>query len=94
MRCKTVRYAQSFLPATSICTASLFAAPGVKIVDDPRSGRFPEPIGASGQDDVLVGRIRGDVSLPPGQGVNMFIAGDQLLKGAATNAVQIAELLL
>jgi len=72
----------------------LFAAPGVKIVDDPVAGRFPEPIGASGQDDVLVGRIREDISLPAGQGVNMFIAGDQLLKGAATNAVQIAELLL
>jgi aspartate-semialdehyde dehydrogenase len=72
----------------------LCAAAGVKVVDDAAAGQFPEPIAASGQDDVLVGRIRNDISLPEGRGVNMFIAGDQLLKGAATNAVQIAELLL
>ena len=70
------------------------AAPGVTVVDDTARNRFPEPVLAAGQDDVLVGRLRGDVSAAPGLGLNMFIAGDQLRKGAATNAVQIAELLL
>ncbi len=68
-------------------------APGVKIVDDREKNYFPMPIDASEQDDVLVGRIRQDISQPDGKGIDMFIAGDQLLKGAALNAVQIAELL-
>jgi aspartate-semialdehyde dehydrogenase len=51
------------------------------------------PLDASGQGDILVGRIRGDVSDPSGHSIAMFVAGDQLLKGAALNAVQIAELL-
>ncbi len=69
-------------------------APGVKVVDDPANNRFPEPIDASGQDDVLVGRIRQDLGQDDGVGIELFIAGDQLRKGAALNAVQIAELLL
>ncbi len=68
-------------------------APGIKIVDDKEKNYFPMPIDASEQDDVLVGRIRQDISQPDGRGIDMFIAGDQLLKGAALNAVQIAELL-
>ncbi len=68
-------------------------APGIKIVDDREKNYFPMPIDASEQDDVLVGRIRQDISQPDGRGIDMFIAGDQLLKGAALNAVQIAELL-
>jgi aspartate-semialdehyde dehydrogenase len=52
------------------------------------------PRDASGQDDILVGRIRRDLSDPSGRSIAMFVAGDQLLKGAALNAVQIAELLL
>ena len=52
------------------------------------------PIDASGQDDILVGRIRQDLSDPSGRSLNLFVAGDQLLKGAALNAVQIAALLL
>jgi aspartate-semialdehyde dehydrogenase len=52
------------------------------------------PKDASGQDPILVGRIRVDVSDPSGRSIAMFVAGDQLLKGAALNAVQIAELLL
>jgi len=68
-------------------------APGIKIVDDREKNYFPMPIDASEQDDVLVGRIRQDISQPAGRGIDMFIAGDQLLKGAALNAVQIAELL-
>jgi aspartate-semialdehyde dehydrogenase len=69
-------------------------APGVKVVDDPGRNYFPMPKDASGQDDILVGRIRQDVSDPTGRSVALFVAGDQLLKGAALNAVQIAELLV
>jgi aspartate-semialdehyde dehydrogenase len=68
-------------------------APGVKIVDDRVRNYFPMPIEASGQDDVLVGRIRRDLSDPTGHSISLFVAADQLLKGAALNAVQIAELL-
>ena len=69
-------------------------APGVKVVDDVERNYFPMPKDASGQDPILVGRIRKDLSDPSGHSVAMFVAGDQLLKGAALNAVQIAELLL
>jgi aspartate-semialdehyde dehydrogenase len=68
-------------------------APGVKVVDDRERNYFPMPIDASGQDDVLVGRIRKDLSDPSGHSISMFVAADQLLKGAALNAIQIAELL-
>jgi aspartate-semialdehyde dehydrogenase len=73
--------------------AILSDAPGVKIVDDRLKNHFPMPIDASGQDDVLVGRIRRDLSDPGGHSISMFVAADQLLKGAALNAIQIAELL-
>ena len=72
----------------------LAAAPGLQIVDDPANNRFPMPRDASGKDDVLVGRLRTDQSDPSGRTIAMLVAGDQLLKGAALNAVQIAELLL
>jgi aspartate-semialdehyde dehydrogenase len=65
----------------------------VKIVDDRTKNYFPMPIDASGQDDVLVGRIRRDLSDASGHSISMFVAADQLLKGAALNAIQIAELL-
>ena len=68
-------------------------APGVKLVDDPERNYFPMPKDASGGDPILVGRIRRDISDPSGRSIAMFVAGDQLLKGAALNAVQIAELL-
>jgi aspartate-semialdehyde dehydrogenase len=71
----------------------LAAAPGVKLVDDRVANYFPMPKDASGQGDILVGRIRQDISDPSGRSVQLFVAGDQLLKGAALNAVQIAELL-
>jgi aspartate-semialdehyde dehydrogenase len=71
----------------------LEGAPGVKIVHDVEKNYFPMPKDASGQGDVLVGRIRQDASDPSGRSIAMFVAGDQLLKGAALNAVQIAELL-
>jgi aspartate-semialdehyde dehydrogenase len=68
-------------------------APGVKIVDDRANNYFPMPVDASGQDDVLVGRIRKDLSDASGHSIAMFVSADQLLKGAALNAIQIAELL-
>jgi aspartate-semialdehyde dehydrogenase len=71
----------------------LTGAPGVRLVDDRTGNYFPMPVDASGQDDVLVGRIRQDLSDPSGHSISMFVAADQLLKGAALNAVQIAELL-
>lgn len=70
------------------------AAPGVKIVDDTARNYFPMPKDASGADDILVGRIRRDLSDASGKSISLFCAGDQLLKGAALNAVQIAEALL
>ncbi|MDD3117732.1 MAG: aspartate-semialdehyde dehydrogenase [Victivallales bacterium] len=73
--------------------AILSLAPGVTVVDDPANKRYPMPADASGMYDVLAGRIRQDVSRDDKRGLDMFISGDQLLKGAALNAVQIAELL-
>lgn len=72
----------------------LAKAPGVRLVDDRERNYFPMPLDASGQDDVLVGRIRQDPSIPDGRGLQFICSGDQLLKGAALNAVQIAELFL
>ena len=73
--------------------AILSKAPGVRIVDDRTKNYFPMPIDASGQDNVLVGRIRKDLSDASGHSISMFVSADQLLKGAALNAIQIAELL-
>ena len=68
-------------------------SPGVILCDDPANKVYPMPIDATDQYDVLVGRIRQDVSRADKKGLEMFISGDQLLKGAALNAVQIAEVL-
>jgi aspartate-semialdehyde dehydrogenase len=67
-------------------------APGVKVVDDPKRNRYPLPIDAAGKDDTFVGRIREDESIK--NGINMWIVSDNLRKGAALNAVQVAELLV
>lgn len=72
----------------------LAEAPGVKLVDRVEENHFPMPLEASGQDLVLVGRIRQDLSRDDGRGIELFVAGDQIRKGAATNAVQIAERLV
>ena len=69
----------------------LSQAPGVKLVEDWQANYFPMPMEASGQDAVLVGRIRQDISHPCG--LELWLSGDQIRKGAALNAVQIAELL-
>jgi len=68
-------------------------APGVTVLDDREHNRFPMPIDTTGKDDVFVGRIRQDESLPNNRGINIWVSGDQLRKGAALNAIQIAELL-
>ena len=72
----------------------LSSAPGVKVVDDAARNYFPMPVDASGKDEILVGRIRRDLSDSTGRSISIFSAGDQLRKGAALNAVQIAEKLL
>jgi len=72
--------------------AVLAQAAGVRVVDDPVAGEYPMPLDASGRDEVLVGRIRGDASVE--SGVNLWLASDNLRKGAALNAVQIAEQVL
>jgi len=72
----------------------LSKAPGLEIIDDRAANRFPEPLMASGVDAVAVGRLREDRSLPPGKGLVMWLCGDQIRKGAALNAVQIAEVML
>ena len=73
--------------------AILAAAPGVQVVDDPASKLYPMPIDATEKYDILVGRIRQDISRNDKKGLDIFVSGDQVLKGAALNAVQIAELL-
>ncbi len=85
-----LEFAQPFDPdrARSI----LATAPGVKLVEDWQANYFPMPIDASGKDEVLVGRIRQDISHP--NGLELWLCGDQIRKGAALNAVQIAELLI
>jgi len=70
----------------------LRTTPGVVVVDNPYENEYPMPIDAHGKDDVFVGRIRIDESQP--RTLNMWIVADNLRKGAATNAVQIAEVLI
>lgn len=74
------------------CRELLAASPGVRVVDDPAAALYPTAIDAAGADEVLVGRIRRDPDRP--RTLNLWVAGDNLRKGAALNAVQIAELLV
>ncbi len=85
-----VRTAEDLSPDD--CRKLLAKAPGVIVVDDPANGVYPMALDAAGRDEVLVGRIRRD----PGEErtLNLWVAGDNLRKGAATNAVQVAELLI
>jgi aspartate-semialdehyde dehydrogenase len=66
--------------------------PGLRLWDEPAENRYPMPVIAEGQDDCFVGRVREDLSLP--NGINFWVVGDQLRKGAALNGIQIAELLI
>lgn len=79
-------------PSLEAIRNALAAFPGVTLVDDREANTFPMPLEASGRDDVLVGRIRNDVSHD--KAVDLFVSGDQILKGAALNGYQIAELLI
>ncbi len=85
-----LEFSQPFSP--DLARDILSQAPGVKLVEDWQANYFPMPIDATGQDDVLVGRIRQDISHPCG--LELWLCGDQIRKGAALNAVQIAELLV
>ena len=92
-RCHSESVAVQFERPLSVAAAQelLAAAPGVELCDDPASKRYPMPIHMAGRDPVAVGRLRlGRVFAP---GLTFWLAGDQLRKGAALNAVQIAELL-
>jgi len=71
--------------------ALLESAPGVSVVDDPKNNSYPLATDAAGGDDTLVGRIREDESIE--NGINLWVVADNIRKGAATNAVQIAEIL-
>jgi aspartate-semialdehyde dehydrogenase len=85
--------AETDVKVTAERARELFARfPGLKIWDDPAEQRYPMPIAVEGQDDCWVGRVREDLSHP--RALSFWVVGDQLRKGAATNAVQIAELLL
>ena len=85
-----LEFAQPF--AVDKAQELISSAPGVKLVEDWQQNYFPMPIDATGKDDVLVGRIRQDISHDCG--LELWLCGDQIRKGAALNAVQIAELLL
>jgi aspartate-semialdehyde dehydrogenase len=78
---------------TAVQARELFARfPGLRVLDEPAAQQYPMPISVEGQDDCVVGRVREDPSHP--RALNFWVVGDQLRKGAATNAVQIAELVL
>mmetsp|Transcript_11227 Transcript_11227/g.35601 ORF Transcript_11227/g.35601 Transcript_11227/m.35601 type:complete len:187 (+) Transcript_11227:64-624(+) len=72
----------------------LSKAPGVTVLDNREANDFPTPLQASNEDNVFVGRIRQDISRKDKKGLDIFVCGDQIKKGAALNAVQCAELLL
>ena len=74
--------------------ALLAKAEGVRLVDNPANARYPMPLDTSDQDLVFVGRLREDISDPSHHSLTFWCCGDQIRKGAATNAVQIAELLI
>lgn len=80
------RFEQPISPARAM--EILRSAPGTRLVD------MPTPLASAGVDDCLVGRVREDKAEPDGRGLAMFVSGDNLRKGAALNAVQIAESLL
>ena len=85
--------AETEVKVTAEGARNLFARfPGLKVWDDPAQQRYPMPVAVEGQDECWVGRVREDLSHP--SALSFWVVGDQLRKGAATNAVQIAELLL
>ncbi len=93
LRAHSMALTVSFVRQMSVSDAldGLGQADGVRLVNDHENNHFPMPNEASGGDDVLVGRVRTDRSDPTGRTLSLFLSGDQLLKGAALNAIQIAE---
>ncbi len=88
-------HVQTREPVSPAAARDLFAAvPGVRVLDDPSAHAYPLATLAEGHDEIFVGRIRRDVSVPDGRGLAFWCVSDNLRKGAATNAVQIAELVL
>jgi aspartate-semialdehyde dehydrogenase len=82
-------------PITPERARELFArVPGVVVVDEPASARYPLAIDAAGTDEIYVGRVRADTSRDDGRGLAFWVVSDNIRKGAATNAVQIAEILV
>ncbi|MGB4592626.1 MAG: aspartate-semialdehyde dehydrogenase [Coriobacteriia bacterium] len=94
LRCHSEAINVEFVSAVSVSDAAtaLAATPGITVMDDPQSKTYPMPALLEGSDDVYVGRLREDSSVA--HGLQMWVVADQLRKGAALNAVQIAELLL
>ena len=94
IRCHSISARVTFDRPVSVeqARAAIAAAPGCKLVDDLANLQYPMPLDATGQDLVYVGRIRADITDP--NSLHLWCCGDQLRKGAATNAVQIAQLLL
>lgn len=92
-RAHSVALSAEFTHPVSVDAARdvLAEAPGLDLVDDPANNRYPTPLAAAGKDHCQVGRLRLDCALE--NGLSLWVTGDQLLKGAALNAVQIAELL-
>lgn len=85
----TARFAKPIDPDAA--RACFEGRPGIRVMDDPATGRFPVPLDTTGKDDCLVGRIRRNIVLE--NALDLWVVGDQVRKGAALNAVQIAELL-
>ena len=82
-------------PITPDAARALFAStPGVVVIDDPAEHAYPLALDAAGRDEIFVGRVRQDASLPDGRGLAFWVVSDNLRKGAATNAVELAELVL
>jgi aspartate-semialdehyde dehydrogenase len=82
-------------PITPEGARQLFAAvPGVVVQDDPGSHEYPQAIEAAGRDEIFVGRVRQDPSIPDGRGIALWVVSDNVRKGAATNAVELAEILV
>ena len=92
-RAHSVAVSAEFERAISVEKARevLAKAPGLELVDEPQSNRYPMPLSVAGKDNCQVGRVRLDCAFE--DGLSFWVSGDQLLKGAALNAVQIAELL-
>ena len=94
MRSHSISVTATFENEPSIAAAreAIAETPGVQVCDDPSSALYPTPLDTTGKDDCLVGRIRLDQVIP--NALALWVVGDQVKKGAALNAVQIAEIIL